>query len=218
MDIQAMVVTEGIGRNVLEARLREAAAEIDALRTHVSCSERTAGAYLGAVAALSRDRVGLLDQVRDIQVRCTELLDESRANRRIARAPPGELVALAHISYERRLQDEKFGAPSALLKVPDGTGEDGGYHALAITRQAVATHETETGRATCCWAHVLREEFDEVLVEIDPKRIRAELVQLAAVCCRWIEVLDRREARASSMPVPDPSTPYPLVARLPESL
>lgn len=42
------------------------------------------------------------------------------------------------------------------------------------------------------WAHILQEEFTEALAETDPAKLRAELVQVAAVCAAWVSDLDRR--------------------------
>jgi len=48
-------------------------------------------------------------------------------------------------------------------------------------------------RITFAW--ILLEEVVEVMHETDPVKLRGELVQVAAVCVRWIEDLDRRIAR-----------------------
>lgn len=42
------------------------------------------------------------------------------------------------------------------------------------------------------WDGILLEEVLEALAESDPKRIREELVQVAAVAVNWLECLDRR--------------------------
>lgn len=42
------------------------------------------------------------------------------------------------------------------------------------------------------WDGVLLEEVYEALAEDDPARLRAELVQVAAVCAAWIADLDQR--------------------------
>ncbi|MEV5140344.1 hypothetical protein AB0K71_05955 [Streptomyces syringium] len=45
------------------------------------------------------------------------------------------------------------------------------------------------------WTGILLEEVYETLAEADPARIRAELVQVAAVACAWIAAIDRRTAQ-----------------------
>ncbi|HET8581742.1 MAG TPA: hypothetical protein VFL65_00710 [Jatrophihabitans sp.] len=41
------------------------------------------------------------------------------------------------------------------------------------------------------WRHVLDEEVCEAFAETDHAKLRAELVQVAAVCAAWIDCLDR---------------------------
>jgi hypothetical protein len=43
------------------------------------------------------------------------------------------------------------------------------------------------------WIHILSEEFYEVLAENDPEKLRAELVQLAAVAVQVAEYIDRKK-------------------------
>ena len=43
-------------------------------------------------------------------------------------------------------------------------------------------------------ADILAEEVAEVYAESDPDRLRAELIQVAAVCVQWIEAIDGRSA------------------------
>jgi hypothetical protein len=155
--------------------------------------------YTEAEIMLLRDRDTLNDNLTATQARCTELLDEARANRLIANAPPGELVALSHISHERRLQDAKWGSIETHTSVPDGTGDAEAQEMLALTRDVVSDHQYEVDSSTCCWRHVLEEEFADVLAESDPKKLRAELVQLGACCVQWIEALD---IRANLRPLP----------------
>ena len=71
---------------------------------------------------------------------------------------------------------------------PDGTGGSGRRTWETIARNACDRAARE-GR--CSFAHVLDEEASEVLAEEDPVKLRSELVQLAAVCVKWVEKLDR---------------------------
>lgn len=43
------------------------------------------------------------------------------------------------------------------------------------------------------WTGIFLEEVYEALAESDPAKIRAELIQVAAVAAAWIECIDRRE-------------------------
>lgn len=44
------------------------------------------------------------------------------------------------------------------------------------------------------WDGVLLEEVYEALAESDPAKLRAELIQVAAVCAAWISDIDQRPA------------------------
>jgi hypothetical protein len=48
------------------------------------------------------------------------------------------------------------------------------------------------------WLHILREEVAEAFAESDPAKLRAELVQVAAVAVNWVEAIDRRAARTET--------------------
>lgn len=137
-----------------------------------------------------RTNLQLLDQLRVRQPGENAIAESMRA-------PIGELMALAQISQERRMQDATFGGLEKMAGVPDGTGGSFAAIALGHIRVEVAGHEQRTGRQTCCWGHVVLEEVHEVLAETDPTKLRADLVQLAAVCCWWMEILDLRAMGAA---------------------
>ncbi|MFE2164838.1 NUDIX hydrolase [Streptomyces sp. NPDC059447] len=46
------------------------------------------------------------------------------------------------------------------------------------------------------WTGILLEEVYEALAETDTAKLRAELVQVAAVCAAWISDIDRRQPEA----------------------
>lgn len=74
---------------------------------------------------------------------------------------------------------------------PDGTRcSRFGLDALKAAREV---YEYKRAHGVVTWASVLEEEFWEVMTEEDPEDLRAELVQLAAVCVSWIEAIDRRQ-------------------------
>lgn len=93
---------------------------------------------------------------------------------------------LEEVRCERLRQHEKWGEQSH----PDGTGPNPHRIPWAATAQSVTDHNAKTGALT--FADILLEEVCEVLEETDPAKLRAELVQVAAVAVQWIEAIDRR--------------------------
>ena len=73
---------------------------------------------------------------------------------------------------------------------PDGTG-GGGRETWRTIAQQSCDRAYREGR--CTFAHVLDEETAEVLAETDPTKLRTELIQVMAVCARWIAKLDREQ-------------------------
>jgi hypothetical protein len=92
---------------------------------------------------------------------------------------------LRDVDAERLRQIDKWGDQ----RHPDGTNlknSDWRDHVQGQCRRAAAED-----RVT--WAHILQEEFVEALAEVEPDKIRTELIQVAAVCAAWISDIDRRE-------------------------
>ena len=117
---------------------------------------------------------------------------------------------LAEVDAERRAQDAKWGEQNH----PDGTGDQAllpylptsepsgratyGTLAYRARQECDARHRAGTGT----FADILLEEVGEALAEDDPARLRAELVQVAAVAVAWAEAIDRRaEASDRQRPV-----------------
>jgi hypothetical protein len=96
---------------------------------------------------------------------------------------------LGEVAYERKQQDSRWGEQNH----PDGTGDRRWQDAANVVRGEV-DDAARAGRTT--WNGVLREELFEALAESDPARLRAELVQVAAVAVCWIEAIDRRTQAA----------------------
>jgi hypothetical protein len=96
---------------------------------------------------------------------------------------------LAEIQAERQRQDAKWGEQNH----PDGTGNKSQQD---YADQARKWCEAAFGSGYGTWADVLAEEVAEVNAERDPARLRAELVQVAAVAAAWIAAIDRRAATA----------------------
>lgn len=95
---------------------------------------------------------------------------------------------LQQVLAERIAQDDKWGEQNH----PDGTGGPA-YEAMAARVRARAEKAAAAGALT--WLEVLAEEVAEALAESDPARLRAELLQVAAVAVCWIEAIDRRTMR-----------------------
>lgn len=102
----------------------------------------------------------------------------------------GALVPAAavcrEVILERESQNQKWGEQNH----PDGTGPTmSRLNAVDFTRlecEYAAQHGTVT------WRHILDEEVAEAYAESDPAKLRAELVQVAAVAVAWVESIDRR--------------------------
>ena len=147
---------------------------------------------------LEKDYRTANENLTSVHERCSQLLNEARAQRSSMDVSVGTLRLtlkriLLDIAEERGRQDQKWGAINdKMLAIPDGTGDqfkDGADHAKSMCKDA-----QNNGRLT--WLHVLREEAYESFAESDPEKLRAELVQVAAVAAKWIEIIDRRSSRA----------------------
>lgn len=98
-------------------------------------------------------------------------------------APTGLVVAEIH--QERLRQDAKWGEQNH----PDGTG---GPELEQMAGYWRAKCNTDHGRGEGTWLSILLEEVFEALAESDPVKLRAELIQVGAVCAAWAESIDRR--------------------------
>lgn len=99
------------------------------------------------------------------------------------------MTVLDEVAAERLAQDAKWGEQNH----PDGTGAEH-VPLSAVIRDQVRTRcdaEHRAGRGT--WEMILAEEFWEAVAEVDPAKLRAELIQVAAVTVAWVEAIDRRQ-------------------------
>lgn len=96
--------------------------------------------------------------------------------------------ALKEVAAERERQDAKWGEQNH----PDGTGFAGSARDADLARLECKRQFAE---GTGTWLDILNEEVAEAYAETDPAKLRAELVQCAAVVVAWIEAIDRRAAR-----------------------
>lgn len=100
---------------------------------------------------------------------------------------PGTWLTLEDVREERRMQDIRWGEQNH----PDGTSPQ--WVLWADKLRDIADAHVKAGTLT--WRNILDEEIAEAYTETDPARLRAELVQVAAVACAWVEAIDRRAVR-----------------------
>lgn len=98
---------------------------------------------------------------------------------------PGLRAFAEAVDIERQAQLAKFGDQHH----PDGTGYPGSERHADLWRKRCQDAFAD-GEGT--WGHVLLEEAFEAIAEDDTARLRAELVQVAAVCAAWIADIDSR--------------------------
>lgn len=184
-----------------DAATAEAAAQLAPLAAAI-CDERARHDDRVASAALYE----VADLLRHIgsgtwadAVECVEARADARSQPaaaplvelRIPRVPdPATAGVLGEIATERVRQNEKWGQQNH----PDGTGGINQVLAADAVRRGVQRAAAE-GRQN--WVNVLGEEVAEAFAESDPERLRAELVQVAAVAVAWIEAIDRRTTAAA---------------------
>jgi hypothetical protein len=97
---------------------------------------------------------------------------------------------LSEILAERIAQDAKWGEQNH----PDGTGQYPEQINADVARMAC---QSAADGGYLDWLHILREEVAEAFAETDSARLRAELIQVAAVAVAWAEAIDRRAAAVS---------------------
>lgn len=125
---------------------------------------------------------------------CGRVHDCEAVDDMLAATPKPMLRVLGAVRLERAAQDGKWGEQNH----PDGIGDGAtlfgiGFDRWAhVLREAVDRHAREHRTA---WALILLEEVFEALAEDDPVKVRAELVQVAAIAAAWVEAIDRRQAR-----------------------
>ena len=103
-------------------------------------------------------------------------------------------TVLSEVHAERARQEAKWGEQNHR----DGTGRVVFLDFMPATKQAETMKwrcEDNAQRGTLSWADILLEEVYEANAEEDPAKLRAELVQVAAVAVAWIEAIDRRAAK-----------------------
>ncbi|MFG3349539.1 hypothetical protein ACGF1Z_31335 [Streptomyces sp. NPDC048018] len=99
---------------------------------------------------------------------------------------PGLARFTAHVDDERQAQLAKFGDQHH----PDGTGAK--YYVGMADQAREDTENAAESVNGPRWSLILLEEVYQALAEADPARLRAELVQVAAVCAAWARDIDSR--------------------------
>ena len=97
-------------------------------------------------------------------------------------------LVLDRVDIERFRQDQKWGEQNH----PDGTGGCSQQYWAGVARRDCDRAFAE-GRGT--YRHILEEEVAEALAESDPEKLKAELIQVAAVAVAWVEKLIREETK-----------------------
>lgn len=116
----------------------------------------------------------------------------------VKRPTPANITSavLAEIAGERASQDTRWGVGDH----PDGTGSefrwmegmDANQPAWMQAAEAKESLEQAVLTSQATYRHILLEEVCEAFAESDPERLRAELIQVAAVAVAHIENIDRR--------------------------
>lgn len=92
---------------------------------------------------------------------------------------------LSEVAQECDRQDEKWGEQNH----PDGTG---GITSVVLANNAKAFTDRAGESGDLTWRDILNEEVLEAFAEDNPVKLRAELIQVAAVATHWAEAIDRR--------------------------
>lgn len=106
---------------------------------------------------------------------------------------------LEDVRDERHRQDAKWGEPK---RQPDGTGSQvwpamgsiatQRYGGLEEEAKFITDYHAQNSQVT--FADILLEEVFEALATDTPGDLREELIQVAAVAVKWVEVLDRENS------------------------
>jgi hypothetical protein len=144
----------------------------------------------------------MMSNLTATQERCTQLIQSNRAYLRLIEdignpanndADDVQITVLGEIVAERHRQDEKWGPLSEKdFNLPDGTDGPGDVAYADIKKQEC---QLAAAKGTLTWRHILDEEAAEANAESNVYALRKELIQVAAVCVKWLEAIDRRGER-----------------------
>lgn len=101
---------------------------------------------------------------------------------------PTTLGVLEDVARERDRQDAKWGeqnhADGSDQMVRGWTWQEIGVEWVVVAHEALGRNPT--------WSAILVEEVGEALQTDNPAKLRAELIQVAAVAVAWVECIDQR--------------------------
>lgn len=111
----------------------------------------------------------------------------------------GKLTITLEIIKERYRQDKKWGEQNHPCLDQVLLNREGGCtpqrmcaeYNIPTEAQAQQTCDINAKSGSLTWTDIALEEFCEVVGEFDPKKLRQEIIQLAAVCVAWVEKIDR---------------------------
>lgn len=95
---------------------------------------------------------------------------------------------LGEIAAERYAQHRKWG----VQKWDNGTGSK---YMQTFANAAKKRCANNAANGTLTWQEIMAEEVYEAFAEEDPKHLRSELVQVAALAIQWIQAIDRSGVR-----------------------
>lgn len=96
---------------------------------------------------------------------------------------------LLALDFERARQEAKFPDQKLPNRPPEAHPGEAKERADEVRADCDELH----AKGDLTWAHVLFEEALEAVAEEDPLKLKEELIQVAAVCFRWIGALDAEE-------------------------
>lgn len=112
--------------------------------------------------------------------------------------PDATVDVATGIIDERAAQDARWGQQNHR----NGTGSRSDER---YADAAKALCDLSAKHGTVSWKMILDEEVREAFAESDPAKLRAELIQVAAVASAWVEAIDRSEAAVNPISVMEPT-------------
>lgn len=115
-------------------------------------------------------------------------------------------AVIFEVQDERERQDAKWGeqnhpngtgpktTPMAEIVRGPGNAIVHRHYAFGLAFQAKSATDEHAKSGALTYADIFLEEVFEALAEEDPAKLRAELIQCAAVAVAWVEKIDRDEA------------------------
>lgn len=163
-------------------------------------NEITAGHAL-ILRRISSDGIPELiaDNIRAIVARLQQHVTSVRESMTAVVESGHQARVLCDVAEERARQREKHGDQRHL---PDGTAPMRWSIAFG-SNVSIAREERDILQRNCrvaaaaqrvTFRDILLEEVAEAFAEDDPEKLRAELVQVAAVAVQWVEAIDARQA------------------------